>query len=189
MASEAEDAPERPGRPIRKGLESVEPARGTVPVPEEADLNPARRVAARSSTQLEEHLRRTGEPPSRRLQRRLEEAADVTTNRAPTSALAQLKQERLIAYIAECHADKPQVAEACADYRQWQDFWATRLIDEETCQKHAYEECNAVEQREYCALIATLQQATRKGKTGHRPPASSKYQKKRNLEGWAASRV
>ena len=166
MASETEEAPERLGRPTRKGPESVEPARGTVPVPEEADLNPARRMAARSSTQLEEHLRRTGEPPSRRLQRRLEEAADVTTNRSSTSALAELKQERLIAYIAECHADKPQVAEACADYRQWQDFWATRLIDEEACQKHVYEECNAVEQREYCAMIATLQQANRKGKNG-----------------------
>ena len=59
---------------------------------------------------------------------------------------------------------------------------ATRLIDEESCQKHAYEECNAAEQREYCAMIATLQQANREAKTGHRPPTSSKYQKKRNLE-------
>ena len=33
MASEAEDAPERPGRPVRKGPESVEPARAAAPAP------------------------------------------------------------------------------------------------------------------------------------------------------------
>ena len=99
----------------------------------------------------------------------------MTSHRTSASALAQLKQERFIAYIAEAHADAAPVAEACAEYRQWQDFMSTRLLDDEACQKHAFQECNAPEHREYCAMLATLQQANRKGKGGHRPPASSKY--------------
>ena len=73
------------------------------------------------------------------------------------------------------------VTDACARYREWPDFMATRLIDDEDAQRHAFGECAAPEQREYCAMLATLQHANKSGKS-HRPPASSKYQKRKNLE-------
>ena len=110
--------------------------------------------------QLEETLQRhEAGPPHRRLQRRLENSTD-TASRRNEAALAELRKENLVAYIAECHKEEPSIQEACHDYAEWQDFWSTRLLDDTAAQKHAHEACGADEQRDFYCFLSTLEKQT-----------------------------
>ena len=58
---------------------------------------------------------------------------------------------------------------------------ATRMIDDTEAQRYAHQETSGAERREFYAMLATMEKANL-SRRGLRPPASSKFQKKKNLE-------